>query len=126
MGIHLDIVQISQVIRDPLDYENNVFVIRAANVLDMGESDRMWTLMKTLADGGARYMVVDMEGLEFIDSAGIGVLINTAKVLRMNRGDIALMRVSPRIESIFSPIKLQRFIRIFDTVDASLKHFKLG
>ncbi|MBN1531629.1 MAG: STAS domain-containing protein [Spirochaetes bacterium] len=126
MEIHLDIIQISQVIRDPLDYENNVFVMRAANVLDMGESDKMWTLLKTLAEGGARYMIVDMEGLEFIDSAGIGVLINAAKVLRMNRGDITLMRVSPRIESIFSPIKLQRFIKIFSSVDACLRHFKLG
>ncbi len=125
MNFELDIVQISKVIKDPLDNGNNVFVVKAVNILDMGESEKMWTLLKTLAEGGCRYMIIDMEGLEFIDSAGIGILINVAKILRGVKGDIVMTNVSSRIENIFNPIKLNRFIKIFSSIDESIKHFKM-
>ena len=125
-SIDLDIVKISNMVKDPLDYNNSVFVIKAVNVLDMGESEKMHLLLTTLGTGGARYVVVDMKDLEFIDSGGIGVLINTAKLLRSRKGDIVMLNVSARIESIFNPIKLQRFIKIFGSIDECVKNFKIS
>ena len=125
MSINIDINHFSKVQNDAVDYENIAFHVKAANVLDLGESDKMWTLIKTLIEGGAKYFVVDMAGLEFIDSSGIGVLINVAKLARVNKGDIIMMNVSSRIESIFNPIKLQRFIKIFNTQEEAHRYFQL-
>lgn len=126
MSIDLDIITISEVIKDPLNYDNSIFMVKAVNVLDMGESEKMLMLLKTLGTGGAKFMLVDMKDLEFIDSGGIGVLINIAKLLRSKKGDIAMLNVSSRIENIFNPIKLQRFIKIFGTLQECVHYFQLS
>ncbi|MBN2079412.1 MAG: STAS domain-containing protein [Spirochaetes bacterium] len=110
---------------ETFDYDDIVLVIRAVDVMDMDNSEVMSLFLKTMILGGMRKAIVDMEGLEFIDSSGIGVVIETAKLLRHGRGDLALMRVPERIQTIFQPIKLNRFVRIFATEDEAVAFFRL-
>lgn len=125
MSIHVDITRLSKVLNDSVDYENIVFRVKAANVLDLGEADKMWTLLRTLIEGGAKYFIADMADLDFIDSSGIGVLINAAKLTRAKKGDIVMLNVSERIEQIFNPIKLQKFIKIFNAKEEATHYFQL-
>jgi anti-sigma B factor antagonist len=122
--MNLDIIQISKVVDDTIDYRNLIFRISAANILDLGDSKSMWLLLKTLIDGGVQYVIIDMDSLEFIDSSGIGVLINAAKILRARKGDVIMIRVSPRILKIFDPIKLHRFIKIFQSEEEGVRYFQ--
>lgn len=46
--------------------------------------------------------VIDMGGLEYISSAGLGVLLRTHKRLMGVGGGLRLVRVSPHINDIFS------------------------
>jgi anti-anti-sigma factor len=99
---------------ETVDYNSFVVVIRAADVMDMDGLDGMRVIMKTLVAGGVRKIAVDMEKLTFIDSPGIAVLIEAAKLLRQNRGDIVLFNVPSRIRTIFQPVRLNRFISCFE------------
>ena len=94
-----------------------IFKIGVADVFNMGSSDQLWLYCKTVVSGGVRKIVVDMEGLIFIDSGGIGVIINIAKFIRVLKGEIALVNVPERILNIFKPVQLGRFIKIFDSED---------
>jgi len=59
----------------------------------------------------------------YIDSSGIGVLINTAKLLRKQKGDIVMANVSDDIKSIFKVIRLEEFITIFNSEVEAVKSF---
>ena len=85
----------------------------------------MGVTFKTLIKGGLRKVIVDMDRLTFIDSLGIGMLINIAKLLRARKGDITLINVPEAIGRIFKPINLPRFIKIFDTEEAAVKFLKV-
>ena len=100
---------------ETIDYGSTVVIIRAVDVMDMDGAADMQIFMKTLIDGGVRKIAVDMEDLAFIDSSGIAVLIEAAKLLRRNGGDIALVNVPPAIRMIFQPIRLNRFISSFES-----------
>lgn len=110
---------------DSIDYDSFIFRLMAADVMDMDRSGDMSLFIKTLINGGAKKIVVDMDGLEFIDSAGISVLIDAAKMVRNNEGDIALLRVPQRIQTIFQPIKLNRFMRMFENEDEAISFFRM-
>ncbi len=110
---------------DVVNYDEIVLKVRAADVMDMDNSDALWTFLKTMILGGIKKVMVDMEGLDFIDSSGIGVLIESAKLLRQGQGDIALLNVPERIQIIFQPIKLNRFIKIFASEEDGLSFFRL-
>ena len=124
MGMYLDIIKMSKVVNGTIDYHNIVFKVNAADVFDLGESENMWILLKTIINGGGQFIIINMDKLDFIDSSGIGILINAAKLLRSKKGDLILLNVSSRIISIFNPIKLQRFIKIFQTDEEGLKYFQ--
>ena len=66
-----------------------------------------------------------MAGLDFIDSSGISALIEAAKLLHQSKGDIALLNVPERIQIIIQPIKLNRFIKMFNNDDEVINFFKL-
>lgn len=58
------------------------------------------------------HTVLDCEGLEYISSAGIGVLIATLKNLRDGGGSLKLRNVPPRIMNLLQLAGLDRVLEI--------------
>ncbi len=109
---------------DPIHYDNFVVRVMAADVLDMDNAGELQIFLRTLIAGGMIKIAVDMTGLDFIDSSGIGVLIDAAKLLRQRKGDIVLLGMPERVQVIVQPVKLNRFIKNFDTVDEVKNFFR--
>lgn len=119
-----DILHIVKRKGDVIDYRTFAVRVMAADVIDMDSAGDMLIFLKTLIQGGVLKIIVDMADLEFIDSTGIGMLVDLAKLLRQRGGDIALLNVPERIERIFQPVRLNRFIRIFDSDIEAVRFFK--
>lgn len=62
-----------------------------------------------------RLGVIDMQALEYISSAGLGVLLRTHKRLLAGGGGLKLVNVSKHINDIFS---YSGFDRLFEIVPA--------
>ncbi|MBN2160563.1 MAG: STAS domain-containing protein [Spirochaetes bacterium] len=119
-----DILYIVKRKDETVDYRTFAVRVMAADVMDMDSVADMSIFLRTLIQGGVLKIAVDLSGLEFIDSSGIGLLIDAAKLLRRRGGDIALLNVPERIERIFQPVRLNRFIRIFNNEDEAVRFFK--
>ena len=123
--MQLEILRINKLKEDSINYRNLVFKFRAVDVFDMDRSADMLITCRTLIKGGALKLLFDLEDLEFIDSSGIGALINIAKIARLNEGDIALVNVPAKIELIFKPVNLQRFISFHAGIEEAVNFFRL-
>lgn len=124
MAITLDILRINRLREDTINFQNLVFTFRAADVLDLDGARDLHAACVTFIEGGAKKILIDMEGLDFIDSSGIGALISIAKLVRAKKGDIAIMRVPPQIELIFNPVNLQRFISFRESPEDAMNFFR--
>jgi len=62
-----------------------------------------------LADGHRR-IVIDLDALDYISSAGLRVLLVAAKALKTERGQIALCRVRSMVMEV---LRISAFDRIF-------------
>jgi len=71
---------------------------------------------KVLQDGVSNY-VVDLLDLDFMDSAGIAVLINLLKRARLVGGTVKLVR--PTSASSLRILHLTKFDRLFDMFDTA-------
>jgi anti-sigma B factor antagonist len=119
-----DILYIVRQQDDAIHYDNFVVRVMAADVLDMDNAGEMGIFIRTLVAGGVIKIAVDMTGLDFIDSSGIGMLIDAAKSLRQRKGDIVLLGVPERVQVIIQPVKPNRFIKMFETVDEVKNFFR--
>ncbi len=108
-----------------VDYNQTIFIIQVADVIDMGETENLWIFLKTIIAGGCLKVIINMDGLDFIDSYGISVLINSAKLLRGKKGDLAIIKVPERIEKIFKPVNLNRFIQMYNSETDAVNFLKL-
>jgi anti-sigma B factor antagonist len=120
----VDVINLSKISSETGESNNLAVKICAAKVFDADGSGAMLVVLMALIKGGILKMVIDLDGLEFIDSRGIGTLINAAKLIRERHGDLVLARVPESIDKIFRPVNLQRFIKIFPSEQDALNYLK--
>jgi anti-sigma B factor antagonist len=124
MDINIDIIKISPVSTDRIDYTTLIFKAEMPDKVDIDNAKDMWVYFSTLIAGGALKIYTDMKKLSYIDSAGIGVLINTAKMIRLKKGDIVLANVTDDIRDIFKVINLENFIKIYNSEVEAINSFR--
>jgi anti-sigma B factor antagonist len=65
-------------------------VVTVRGEIDVATSPGLRDRLYSIIDGGARELVVDLSGLGFIDSSGLGVLVATLKHMRELEGELVL------------------------------------
>jgi len=114
----------STVNKKDIDYSTVIFKVDFPGKMDLEISNDFWVLFNTLVNGGAQKIVVDMRNVEYIDSAGIGILINTAKMLRKDKGDLVISNVTEGVKVVLDVINLEKFIKFFNTDIEAINHFR--
>lgn len=69
---------------------------------------------------GRLLLVLDLAGVSFMASTGLGVLVGRLKLVRAANGAMLLVCSSERILSVFSITGLDKVFQIFPTVDDAL------
>jgi anti-sigma B factor antagonist len=71
-----------------------------------------------------RDFVLDLNGVAFVDSAGLGLLVRLLARLRRSSGDLKLCRVAPNIERSLNVSRLSSVLATYESVDAALEAFR--
>ncbi|MFX0548014.1 anti-sigma F factor antagonist [Hathewaya histolytica] len=67
-------------------------------------------------------LIMDFNGITFMDSSGIGVVIGRYKKLNMKNGDIAVIRVNNPVNKVFELSGMYKIIKNYGTLEDALKH----
>jgi anti-sigma B factor antagonist len=92
-------------------------VVAVRGEVDIATAPKLREKLVELASQGAQQVVVDLDGVEFLDSTGLGVLIGGMKRLRGLDGDLTLVCTQPRILKVFEITGLNRAFSIYESVD---------
>lgn len=95
-------------------------VIELSGEIDVYTAPRLREALVSLVDAGNYRLIIDMEGVEFLDSTGLGVLVGGLKRVRSHDGTIDLVCTQGRILRIFRITGLIKVFNIHDTVDDAL------
>ncbi len=68
-------------------------------------------------------LVIDLGNLEFVDSAGLGVLVGIYKRIKQCGQRVAVTRARPYVARVMRVIKLDRVFESFEDVPAALAAF---
>jgi anti-sigma B factor antagonist len=77
-----------------------------------------------LVDLGRTKIVVDLAGVTYIDSAGVGMVVSKLKTLRERGGDMKLLNLNLRGQRIFGVTKLMSVFQTFDSEPNAIKSFQ--
>ena len=98
----------------------DITVVRISGRLHLGNLlAGVENAIKKLIAEGARKMVVDLEGLDYIDSAGIGMLVSCYGEIDAAGGSLRLAGARGTVAKAFGITKLDRLISFDADVSAS-------
>ncbi|HEX2915501.1 MAG TPA: STAS domain-containing protein [Chloroflexia bacterium] len=72
---------------------------------------------------GINNVVLNLQYVDFIDSAGITALVAGMKQLRARGGDLRLVGLQPSARAVFELMMLDKVFEIFETEEEALKGF---
>lgn len=62
-------------------------------------------------------LVLDMDGVNFISSAGIGTLAKAKKLLNKQGGALAMINLQPQVKKVFEIIRLLPSLNVFESAN---------
>ena len=72
---------------------------------------------------GRSKIVIDLGGLTYIDSSGVGMIVFQQKALRRSGGDMKLLHLNRRSETLFGMLKLLIVFETFEDEAAAVRSF---
>ena len=82
-----------------------------------------FTEVRHLVDGGARKLLIDLQGVSYIDSAAIGCLMDIHRLLQEKGGVLRLAAPQPRVETMISMTGVHKIIGLHRDEAAALAAF---
>jgi anti-sigma B factor antagonist len=92
-------------------------ILAVKGEVDVYTAPRLREKLVDLVSQGHRHIVVDLDGVDFLDSTGLGVLVGGLKRLRSNSGDMSLVCTQARILKVFEITGLTTVFSISKSVD---------
>lgn len=99
-----------------------VLVLTGQMVLDDGDL-AFRKRIHDLIDRGRPNIVVDLGGVTYIDSSGVGMLAAKLKSVKENGGDMKLLHLNRRAESLLGMLKLLVVFETFQDEAAAVRSF---
>ncbi|MBI3948654.1 MAG: STAS domain-containing protein [Armatimonadetes bacterium] len=86
-------------------------VIKLEGEVDIYTCPQLKDTILRLIDEGNYHIIIDMERVPYIDSAGLGVLVGARRRVGEHDGSISIVNPNP---SVFKVLEITRLTKIFD------------
>ncbi|HIE08362.1 MAG TPA: anti-sigma factor antagonist [Armatimonadetes bacterium] len=108
------------------EVEDKLAVIKVRGDVDIYTAPQLRETIHKVVDAGRSDVIVDLGGVDFIDSTGLGVLIGGLRRARERGGELVIASPSERVRRILEITDLRRIFRIFKTADEAISALREG
>ncbi len=104
--------------------DDDIAVVELEGDLVVSEIDKLRQEVHNLINEKIYKIILDMSGVNFIDSSGIGLLVEFLKSLnKYPEGRLKLTNLGKYVREILKQIQLYSIFEIYDSVDEALESF---
>lgn len=96
------------------------FSVNKINALNIDEIRE--DILKVLDNSNSK-VIIDLKGVEYIDSSGFGCFLSVMKAARNNYGVLKFANPEPRVNELFETLHLHTVFQIYSDIDTCLRSF---
>ncbi len=102
----------------------DVMILDLKGKMTLGEGDELLKdKINSLIQQGRRKLVLNLEAVPYIDSAGLGELVRTYTTVSRQGGSLKLLNLTKRIQDLLAITKLLTVFETFDTENEAVSSF---
>jgi anti-anti-sigma factor len=103
--------------------DSGVTVLAPSGRLDVVGAPALKEAVIEAMKNGQPRLVIDMEGVTFVDSSGLGSVVSALKQVRTSKGDLRLAAPNQQVRVVLELTTLDRVFPYFATVEEALTDF---
>ena len=96
-------------------------VIALSGSADMAEAEELNRVLAEAAEREKAMLVIDLSGLGFIGSMGLGSLIKAQSVCRRHGGKVVLVKPQPEVHRVLKTTQLDQLFEICSSVEEAIR-----
>ena len=102
---------------------NDVKVVAIEGELDLDSSAEAEKQLTQMREDGIKKMLLDLEKLEFVSSAGLRVMLATAQELKAAGGDLRVCNLNETVKEVFEVSGFNTLLIVLDNEAKGLAGF---
>ncbi len=89
-----------------------------------GDSFFLREKIKNVLSTGIQKILIDLDGVPYIDSTGVGFLVGSHTTISQEGGSLRLVRVKPKLLEVLKVMNLLKVFDIYEDEENALKSFE--
>jgi anti-sigma B factor antagonist len=100
--------------------DTGVHIVNVSGEIHVSTAPAFREQLNAVIEGGATMLVLDLSGVDFIDSTGLSVLLNGLRLVNQRLGRMALVCANPTVMRLFQITSLDATFDIYDDRAAAI------
>lgn len=100
---------------------NNIEILRFFGVVNEENIGIFREHIDRLINSDVNLIILDLEKLEEIDSTGIGTIISLLKRMRLNNGDVRIIKLRGAVKKLFELLRIDQGIEVFEDLESAIE-----
>jgi anti-sigma B factor antagonist len=105
------------------DNTQNISVMKVMGRVDSETAPQFDNALSELLNGNRNKIVLNLQGVEFLSSAGLRAMVKALKDAQKSGGDVRLASVSQPIEVILRTVGMLQMFKMFSTSEEAAAGF---
>jgi len=101
-------------------------VLVVTGELDVATAPQLRQEAVRLTTAGHHHLVLDLSGVDFLDSTGLGVVVGVLKRVRTHGGDLAVAGAVDHVRKVFDITRISDVVAMYDTADEACASLGAG
>ncbi len=100
-----------------VEAREGVVIVHLEGDVDVSQALPLRDTLATAMGDGSGSVLLDLGGVDFIDSAGVGLLVTAHRRAQSANGALALAGVTPTVARVLELTRTDRVLRVVSSVD---------
>ena len=104
--------------------EDCIAVIDIDGVVDSETVEEFENVIGGVLEGGCYNLVLDLAGMNYINTAGLSIIADTFKKAQQNKGALKILNATETIRELLDVVRFTKIIDLYEAEDDALSSFE--
>jgi anti-anti-sigma factor len=110
-------------LRGTREVKDNYQLFRLTGLLDAFSEPAFRKVVGKFIEDGPKHIILDLSKIDFVDSSGLGALVQLAKKAQTAEGTLQIV-TNPRVTQTVKLVRLEQFLALQPSVDDAIENAK--